>query len=595
MEKRKERALAPTAGPLLPELTPKLLREDPEQARELLDALPMEARVQAVLQRSSKERMELILLSEQSEALTQALPAEEWWRTIKEVGEEDTLPLVAMSSDEQLTFLTDLEWWFRETLDPLLVIRWWTLFLEAGPEVMPRWFETADEELLVLSLSKFMEVYTTNPDDAGNEPWRAFRLFTLDDTYYLHFRDPNLAPHLEQVLRVLRDRFGDRYYTILDRARTLVPAEEEETAERLRRGRLLDHGFPEFEEAVAVYAFLSLERRRELEKQAGARPEAEVRPAAAAAPRYDLVKGELPKLLGSALAGIEDPAALEEFRFEFARLANRVLVADAPELSSLEQLRAAVEKVNGYLEIGLEIWSEGNIDQAGRILQRQWLIHIFQAGYSEAIRLQRRAKRLEEEGWFRQVENPLDLLGEPAGPILRGLLRKRPLWYAGPGEKGEGRFREFQARSEMVEAERAIAESEMLGRIFFEALNLPLDALLELGGRNLPALTWSAVLMTALVRGALHQRFAFAPLEAADLPRVLSEILTAPPLRQVRPELCESWAEWLERRLARVDANLVAPGRKFFEQSRLRLEEEFSRLDPDRLDPRFLATLVVNQ
>ena len=380
MGKLKNQALGPHLGPLLPELTAKLLYEEPERAEEMLDALPLPARVQAVLERSDKERLELILLSEQSEALTQALPAEEWWRTIKEVGEEDTLPLVAMSSDEQLTYLVDLEWWYRETLDPLLVVRWWTLFLEAGPEVLPRWFETADEELLVLSLSKFMEVYTTDPDDAGCEPWRSFRLFTLDDTYYLHFRDPNLAPHLEQVLRVLRDRFQDRYYTILDRVRTSVTAEEEETAERLRRGRLLDHGFPEPDEAVTIYAYLSPERRRALEKPAAARREGEGRAPAGAAPRYDLVKGAVPRLLGLALAGLEDPAALEEFRFEFARLSNQVLVADAAELSSLDALRAAVEKVYGYLEIGLEVWSQGDPAAAGRILHQQWLVHIFQAG-----------------------------------------------------------------------------------------------------------------------------------------------------------------------------------------------------------------------
>jgi len=592
MGKPKNLALGPHLGPLLPELTAKLVREDSERARELLDALPMEARVQAVLQRSGRERMELILLSEQGEALTRALPAEEWWRTIKEVGEEDALPLVAMSSNDQLTYLVDLEWWYREILDPLLVIRWWTLFLEAGPEVLPRWFEIADEELLVLSLGKFMEVFVVDPDDLGYEPWRSLRLFTLDNNYYLHFRDPNLAPHLEQVLRVLRDRFQERYYTILDRVRTLIPAEEEETAERLRRGRLLDHGFPEPDEARAIYAYLSPERMRELEKKAEARHEVEGRPPAAAAPRYDLVKGELPRLLGLALAGIGDSAALEEFRFEFARLANRVLAADAAELSSLDQLRAAVEKASGYLEIGLEVWSGGNPASAGQLLQRQWLIHVFQAGYSQAIRLHRQARRLEEQGWFRQVENPLELLGEPEGPILQGLLRKRPLWYAGPGERGEGRFREFQARSEILEAERALAQAEGLGRIFFEALNLPLDALLELGQHNLPTLTWSAVLMTALVRGALHQRFAFAPLEAADLPRVLSEILTAPAPRQVRPELREAWAQWFQRRLERADASLAAPGQAFFEQSLARFEEELGSLDSPP-EAGWLTTLIV--
>jgi len=586
-ESRLERGLK------LPELTSRLAREDPERARELLDGLPLSARVQVVLERPAKERMELILLSEESGALTQALPEEEWWRTLKEVGEEDALPLVAMASSEQITFLVDLEWWYRDILDPLMVIRWWVLFLEAGPEVLPRWLEPADEELLVLSLAKFLEVYVADPDDLGYETWRRLQLFSLDNTYFFHFRDPNLGPHLEQVLRVLRNSFQDRYYTILDRVRTCVPAEEEETAARLRRGRLLDHGFPEFEEAIIIYAYLSQERMRALEQAGQPRPGKAERPAGESAPRYDLVPTDLPALLGRALARIEDPAALEEFRFQFARLANRVLVADAADLSKLENLASAVDKVYGYLEIGLDAWSEGDPARGRRLLEEQWLPHIFQAGYSQALRLHRRAERLLQEGWLRQVEQPLDLLEEPIGPILEGLLKKRPAWYAGPDDKGTRVFREFRSLREVRRAEAALEQAEFLGKLFFEALGLEAGDLPELEHLNLSALTWTAVLLTALVRGALYQRFCFAPLAASDLDRMIKEIFANGLPRRVRPELREVWAEWLGRRLKRLDPKLKAAGWAFFEKSLQRLEDEFSRLDPTALDIRYISTLIV--
>ena len=594
MGKEREKESRSARGLVLPELTSKLVREDPERARELLDALPLPARVLAVLEHASKERMELILLSEEGRALSQALPEEEWWRTIKEVGEEDALPLVAMASEEQLTFLVDLEWWVQDILDPLMVIRWWVLFLEAGPEVLPRWLEQADEELLVLSLAKFLEVYVSDPDDLGYEPWRHLRIFSLDDTYFLHFRDPNLAPHLEQVVRVLRSRFQDRYYSILDRVRTCMPAEEEETAERLRRGRLLDHGFAEFEDAISLYAYLSPERMRALEQAAKPRQGKAEQPAGASAPRYDLVKTDLPPLLGRALAAIEDPAALEEFRFQFARLANRVLVADGAELSKLSNLAAAVDKVYGYLEIGLEVWSEGDPARGRRLLEEQWLPHIFQAGYAQALRLHRRAQRLLREGWLRQVEHPYDLLEEPIGPILEGLLKKRPAWYAGPDDKGAGTFREFRSLPEVRRAETALEQAEFLGQLFFEALGLEPGALLELEDHNLPVLTWTAVFLTALVRGALHHRFAFAPLAAPDLGRIMEEVFADGAPRRVRPELREAWAQWLGRRLSRVDPNFQRAGRAFFEQCLQRLEDEFSRLSPTSLEPKYLSTLIVS-
>ena len=53
--------------------------------------------------------MELILLATDAVGLVQAIPDDDFVLTVKDIGDTDAIPLLEMSSDDQLTYLFDLE------------------------------------------------------------------------------------------------------------------------------------------------------------------------------------------------------------------------------------------------------------------------------------------------------------------------------------------------------------------------------------------------------------------------------------------------------------------------------------------------------
>ena len=72
-----------------------------------------------------------------------------------------------------------------------------------------------------------------------------------------------------------------------------------------------------------------------------------------------------------ALENLEEKE-LEEFYAQFAGLANKVMIVDVMDLTELSSIKKAVKKVYGYLEIGLNFCSEGNLERALEIFRGHW-------------------------------------------------------------------------------------------------------------------------------------------------------------------------------------------------------------------------------
>ena len=58
----------------------------------------------------AKRRLELIVESADAQSMVAALDANDFFHTIQEIGADDSLPLLALASVEQIDFLFDIEW-----------------------------------------------------------------------------------------------------------------------------------------------------------------------------------------------------------------------------------------------------------------------------------------------------------------------------------------------------------------------------------------------------------------------------------------------------------------------------------------------------
>jgi len=587
------RALADALG----RLTPQLIRRDPELAAEIIDRLPLEDRARLVARFSGKDRLDLILASRESEALTRALPAPEFWITVKQVGEEDSLQLLSMASPDQVQHILDLECWHKDNLDALGFAFWIMIMNQAGPEVVMKWFGRADEEFLISALSRFFRVYRTDPDNEGAEPWRDFdNIWTLDNVYYLHFTDPKLAPTIERMMETVRANEEQKYYGLLDVVDALASPETEARALRLRSARLEDFGFVDWDESLGIYAPLS---DRELGELLDAAPRAGQRSMSlerAVAPDYPLTLKEAPGLLGRALALVEDRVALEDFRLGMATLINRILIADSMDLARLESVESALDKAHSFVEMGLGRFSGGDLEKAGRVLGEINPLLIFRAGFTEVIGLARRAHGLKREGWPAKVPFGLELMGDD-GEVIEGLVKHRPRFYGGLDREGAPVFREFASKADVDRARLALSRAQALGELFLDALGVSDDEIKLLKRAHLgDRLTWEEVLLTAAGQAFCGNGFRFAPLAISDAASALGSMLTGNKPRRLMPDVED---ELLRRtvgelsRLASSDESKLELAGQFIKHALARLEDEVKDLDFADLDPRYFTMMVI--
>ena len=573
-------------------LTRKLIRAEPERARELLDALPLSERAAIVASRYGRERLDLILLSAEAQELVQALPAPELWITIKEVGEEEAVELLRLAAPAQIQHLTDLEWWHQGTLDPLAAAYWLMLLSEAGSEAAVEWFRQADEELLVTTMAKFFRVFKPDPDLSGADPWRDQpNLFTLDDAYFLQFFDPNAAPILARFLSFIRAEEPERYYGLLDMVELTVLIEQEQAAHDFRMARLADFGFVDFDEAIGIYAPLSDAELARLLSES--RPPA---PAPVAAPAFPLATAALPPLFGRALAQIGDPRALSELALGMGALVNRILIADALDLTQLESVSRALGKAQNFVEIGLGRVSGGEIDRAVEALTNLHPFILFRAGYTRPVELARRADRLLRAGWPARFRARPGFLGDD-GLLLEGLLRPRPQFYAGADDRGAPLYREFQSAAEIERAAAALLRVNALGLVFFEVMQGSEADLSRLADFRVGAeVPWWTVLLTATAQALAGNEVRFAPLTLADARLALELLLTEARPRTVRPEIRAALVTRAEaglRRLASAGEAEAVLGGELVAEALAKLEAEAAEFSLPDLDPRFFGAMIV--
>jgi len=568
-----------------PELDQRFIREHPAKAEILVNSLPLPEQLELVLERRGRERMDLILLSKKSRALVRALPEAELYFTLKEVGEEEALPLLAMAEQRQLTYIFDLEFWSEQALVPERMFRWLDLLKQADEDQFREWLKKVDLELIILILQKAVTVHVVDPDNLGAEPWREKELFTLDDQYYFEIADETNHAIIERLLLQLHDLGEEKFYALVDDARLQVTWENEDTAARVRQGRMEDHGFYGFDEALKIYRQVSPEKLAELEKNPE-RPGPEKAPGA----HFALTLAqELPHFLARGLAELSG-AELEEFHHQFARLANKVMAADAMDLTQLDSLSIAVAKVYGCLEIGLESWSGGSFAKAVELLRRQWLEHIFQAGFSQVLEQSKRAQRIRRIEWFARLSEPFFLFGDPDGKILRALVLPRPKFYS--GEKG-GETAEFRSLSEVKAAGQAVERAELWQLLMFDGLGLRPEKLAELMEIYPSELSFQVVLATALVNAAVKFGPGFEPLTTEELSGFIREAMKpeAPP-RKMDSRLKQELLDWFVKQSAGKASE--ASVRELADSAIVSIEDELGLIqDPEKIMPKFITSLVL--
>jgi hypothetical protein len=466
-----------------------------------------------------KRRLDLILDARSPDALVQALPADEIYFTIREIGLADAAPLVALASSEQFRIFLDLDCWRNAECDPHKILPWLRA-ARAGANQSPRaegrWqrkLAALDPELVELILRATLAIHELEQDpDPELQSDRFMR--TPDGKYLIEF-------HVEGVeYLAVRGLIDDliaedplRAVRLLEAVRWEFPSELQETALRWRAGRLADLGYPTLEDALSYFS----RPPSKVERPAGLphRP-----------PGFFLSTIQRGTLLSRAADQVS-PEVRDRFEQELVTTANAVLVADAIDPGDVPAVRRAFETALATLEMGMEVLSGGDDARAAGVLATAPLKRIFQHGFGRTLELRWRAEKLFAAGGAGTQRAPL--LDPPFGEAMVALVRRRPLYFPGvdapQSDWGSLAAAAFEARSFLTSAElgqtaAALDQAEALAAL---ARKLGWAAQAE-GQPSIPRL--STLFLTALANERLGRPFAPTPLAPADLPAA-TQALTA--------------------------------------------------------------------
>jgi hypothetical protein len=500
----------------------------------------------AALQRISvlpvRERLDALIASSEAAALVQALPPEQLYATVAEVGLADATELVQLASPAQFQALVDLGAWKRDALDPHGLLEWIRAARGDDVETLLHKVHGLDVELLESMLRSFTVVHDL--EESPDPHVEGVTLDSADGRYRVELKVE--GPEQAALRALLLDLMAEdpfAFSRLLEALRWEVPTEMEEAALRFRWARLSDLGFPDPESAAGLYSAIRL-------------PPPQTGESAALAPtggrRVDFVQAAL-----EGLEPVEAENALEELRGVF----NGALVADGADPGDLDAFRASAERARDTLGLGLEYLTGGDPRRAAAVVRDIPFRQAFQTGFSLGLRLRHRADRLAARPLAR-VDGQWMLWPEQAA-VVGALRRARPM-RALPVEGAEPV--PFRSLAEIRHAERELERAEQQQALLASLLGNDEErarAALDSLGVAWPAGGTPAVLAAAVAHALLDGQARVAPVPAGRTRALGRDFLDPGPPPTVRPAAVTRAAEALVA---------VSPGDESARLARLVLE-----------------------
>jgi len=427
-------------------------------------AVPSALAAKKLLKLSGSALLNRILDEESPKVFIRRLPEEDFFWIVKRIGEADCLPLLRLASEDQWEYLLDLETWEKDRLDADRVLSWLSRLSDADPARFAAWLFSQGDALFSLLINGKAEVVIR---DGEEEADLSGGYFTLDGRFYIRpIREENREA-IEGLLRTLASKDHHAYQALLYGLAALIPTEVEEELYRFRNGRLAEHGFLPYEEAVAVYAPLdpaAIQAEKPPLLLPGRLCSTEED---ALIPVSPLMHVGEDLLFAEALLRIGDPLLQDRIRLEFAGLCNRIVAADASaeEIDS-ECLSASCRRAASYLNVALERLCGKDAEAAAKLLKDNSLLTIFRVGYGLAMKLRWEVQSWRKKSLFFQNGRTNSFWGTPWEETLDGLCAIRPIYFAGKDARNP--YRDFRTVEDLEETYRRVDQIKAIDRLLMD-------------------------------------------------------------------------------------------------------------------------------
>ncbi len=550
-----------------------------------------------------EEMLNSILNSTQSTALVHSFSEEDFYFLIHNIGIEDSHPLLYLASNKQWEYIVDLEVWEKDRIEFASITRWFDLLFKVDPNRFIKWSLDQKIEFMEFYLFKNIEVKIRETDQDPSELGDAF--ITLDDIFYVRFLDKPIAfesdgdeshetdkkhrdAFLSRYLKTLADNDHISYQNVLLESSSVIPAESEEEAYRLRNVRLAEKGFLPYEEAIGIYQPMKV-RDFKIQENKFINQDLDQK-LFFPVPLYHTGVIEEENHFTVALKNIKADDVLEQIQSEFAGLCNRIISADQKTIREKDELRSIVKKTSGYLNIGLEKLTEDNgerdTEHCTTLMQNYPLSSIFRVGFGLALKLKWRAERWLKKSWFSSKGLLLGFWGEEWMGVLGGLLIKKPLFY--DNYKTGELYREFISIDDIKKTDNILNEIIAFDELF-SLISIEPDPAAKV------YLTYKNFILTLWARHTLGLSEKLIPLTIDEF-RGFFDDLWAGKEQPGKTSLSikESFLDWVSSKTGLVHYEISQRLGQSFENLFSEIESEYGKVSRNDLDPRYIHLFLIN-
>ena len=231
--------------------------------------------------------------------------------------------------------------------------------------------------------------------------------------------------------------------------------------------------------------------------------------------------------LAKAVEHIRDPDLLDFLKVELAALANKVVIADQLSLGEPESLKKAVEKVVGYVQLGLDQVSKNTIEEVIKLLESFPLESIFRLGFTLVKRLKIRAKKIVTEGWISKWPHKMLILPTPYQSLLEALMLPDPQCLE-ISQDGTLEIKAFSSLDKILWTGDKLSEIECLGDIYW-GLDVDYVKIVEklwpLGQPGEPTeIKIDDLIITAVANKIITGKIEYLPIPSPRIPEVIRTV-----------------------------------------------------------------------
>lgn len=415
--------------------------------------------------------------------LVVALPVQSFVTVARKLRNEGRLELVLPhATAEQITGLLDLDAWHRDRLAIPRARAWLDRIVDAYAEAdvergrLAELIHDTDPEMWILANAAATAVAELDePDDDEQrqqvlEDMAALRTWETPDGHYIVGVPDNELGH--QALRVLMAVYDDSIVEgrkLVSAIKWAVHAEVEEDLLRWRKGRLADLGFPEWDEAMRLFAPLA---RDAITGRSDDGSTAHVPEQSSNLPPAQI--GQSQDILRAVMRRLDDEEYDLRLR-EFLLLANELMAAQRFEPGDEVLQERAVGQAQATLNLACELLLAGepHDDPEAYIAARiasVGLRKLFRFGYGPLAKLRKAALALHKGGQV-SVNTIGSLLDRPWGPSLATLSA----WYPELAVDGKAKSRPLRNLRDLARATALIGEAGALAQLTFDVGGFAID------------------------------------------------------------------------------------------------------------------------